>query len=253
MSDEIVAVVAPIAMYWITSCLYAILGRQEYRLHSTEEEEMKNLVPKREVIRVVLLQHLTQAAIAFAVFTVRRDGGGAAASTGAAPAIIVHSWQFMVAMAVFDTWQYFWHRLLHSNRFLYRHVHSCNHRLYNHPAESLVLDTAGGALALAVSGMSPWTSACFFSFATVKAIDDHSGMLLPGNPLHLVFANNTAYHDFHHQLRGAGCNYAQPFFVSWDRLMGTYVSVAIVRASHGGLEVVPAKRRTTRETTSAPA
>jgi sphinganine C4-monooxygenase len=71
MSDEIVAVVAPIAMYWITSCLYAILGRQEYRLHSTEEEEMKNLVPKREVIRVVLLQHLTQAAIAFAVFTVR--------------------------------------------------------------------------------------------------------------------------------------------------------------------------------------
>ena len=106
---------------------------------------------------------------------------------------------------------------------------------------------------MAVSGMSPWTSACFFSFATVKAIDDHSGMLLPGNPLHLVFANNTAYHDFHHQLRGAGCNYAQPFFVSWDRLMGTYVSVAIVRASHGGLEVVPAKRRTTRETTSAPA
>jgi sterol desaturase/sphingolipid hydroxylase (fatty acid hydroxylase superfamily) len=82
-----------------------------------------------------------------------------------------------------------------------------------------------------------------FSFATLKAIDDHSGMLLPGNPLHRIFANNTAYHDFHHQLRGAGCNYAQPFFVSWDRLMGTYVSAAIVRASHGGLEVVPAKKR----------
>jgi len=35
--------------------------------------------------------------------------------------------------------------------------------------------------------------------------------------------------------------------------MGTYVPVTIVRASHGGLEVVPAKRRTPRETTSAPA
>ena len=57
-------------MYWIATGLYSVLGAEKYRLHSREEEEMKNLVPKRLVIRVVLLQHLTQAAIAFAFFTV---------------------------------------------------------------------------------------------------------------------------------------------------------------------------------------
>jgi sphinganine C4-monooxygenase len=202
-SSELVApVLAPIGVYWIAAGLYSVLGADKYRLHSREEEEMKNLVPKRVFIRVVLLQHLTQAAIAFAFFTVSTPSSidatlsfrmickqiyclkltqvtrdGPASTTGAAPAIIVHSCQFIVAMAVFDTWQYFWHRLMHSNRFLYRHVHSWHHRLvvpysyaaqYNHPAESLILDTVGGALMLAVSGMSPWTSACFFCWSCSK-------------------------------------------------------------------------------------
>ncbi|CAO2040856.1 unnamed protein product [Urochloa humidicola] len=251
-SDALVAVLAPIAVYWISAGLYSVLGRRadKYRLHSRAEEESKNMVPKRDVIVAVLLQHLLQAAIASVVCKVKggddRLAGGAGATL---PAIIAVPCQFIVAMAVFDTWQYFWHRLMHGNTFLYRHVHSWHHRVvapyayaaqYNHPVESLILDTAGGAVALAVSGMSPMTSAFFFSFATLKAVDDHSGVLLPGNPLHLLFRNNTAYHDVHHQLRGSRCNFSQPFFVAWDRILGTYVPYAVVRAPHGGLEAVPA-------------
>jgi sphinganine C4-monooxygenase len=76
-------------------------------------------------------------------------------------------------MLVLDTWQYLGHRLMHQNRFLYRHVHSYHHRLvapyafaaqYNHPVEALLIDIVSGALAILVSGMSPATSACFIAF-----------------------------------------------------------------------------------------
>jgi sphinganine C4-monooxygenase len=154
-------------------------------------------------------------------------------------------------MVVLDTWQYLGHRLMHENRFLYRHVHSYHHRLvapyafaaqYNHPAEALLLDTVSGALAVLVSGMSPATSAWFLAFTTVKAVDDHAGMLIPYNPLHVVFRNNTAYHDVHHQLRGSKGNFSQPFFRTWDLALGTHVPYKIVRAAHGGLEAVPDKK-----------
>ncbi|XBH76790.1 sphinganine C4-monooxygenase 1-like [Triticum dicoccoides] len=255
-SEEVVAILAPIIVYWVAAGVYTVLGRvlADHRLHSREEEEVRNLVPKRVVVRTVLLQHVLQAAIAFAVFNVKREDRRAAdAGTGAAtPAVAVVCCQFMVAMVVLDAWQYGWHRLMHSSGLLYRHVHSWHHRLvapyaygaqYNHPLEGLILDTAGGALALAVTGMAPLTAAAFFSFATLKAVDDHSGVLVPGNPLHLLFRNNTAYHDVHHQVRGGRCNYAQLFFVAWDKLMGTYVPYEVVRAPHGGLEAVPLKKK----------
>ncbi|KAL0336355.1 UNVERIFIED_CONTAM: Sphinganine C4-monooxygenase 1, partial [Sesamum radiatum] len=140
--------------------------------------------------------------------------------------------QFFVAMMTLDTWQYFMHRYMHHNKFLYRHVHSQHHRLvvpyafgalYNHPLEGVLLDTVGGALAFLVSGMSPRASIFFFSFATMKTVDDHCGLWLPGNPFHLFFKNNSAYHDIHHQLYGTKYNYSQPFFVMWDRILGTYL------------------------------
>ena len=129
--------------------------------------------------------------------------------------------QFAVAMIVLDGWQYAWHRYMHLNRFLYRHIHSWHHRLvvpyafgsqYNHPIEGLLLDTLGGTLALVVLGMSPRASIFFFSLCTIKG----------GNVFQLCFWNNTAYHDVHHQLHGSRFNFSKPFFATWDKVFGTY-------------------------------
>ncbi|KAF3648877.1 Sphinganine C(4)-monooxygenase 2 [Capsicum annuum] len=77
--------------------------------------------------------------------------------------ILVLGGQFFVAMLMLDTWQYFMHRYMHQNKFLYKHIHSQHHRLivpyafgalYNHPLEGLILDTVGGALAFLVSGIT---------------------------------------------------------------------------------------------------
>ncbi|KAJ8477397.1 hypothetical protein OPV22_021124 [Ensete ventricosum] len=251
-SDEILAIVVPVLVYWVYSGVYLMLGSLDnYRLHSRKDEDVKNLVSKFQVVKGVLLQQLVQVAVAFLMFKITGDDHRAAATSDSASFLSLVR-QFLVAMFVLDTWQYFWHRYMHLNKFLYRHVHSWHHRLvvpysfgsqYNHPVEGLLLDTFGGGLAFILSGMSPRTSIFFFSFATVKGIDDHCGLWLPGNIFHLFFWNNTAYHDVHHQLHGTKYNFSQPFFITWDMILGTHMPYKLERRAGGGLEARPLKRR----------
>ncbi|KAK7269828.1 hypothetical protein RIF29_22586 [Crotalaria pallida] len=104
--------------------------------------------------------------------------------------------QILIAMFVMDTWQYFVHRYMHQNKFLYRHIHSQHHRLvapyavgalYNHPIEGLLLDIVGGTISYLISGMTARTAVVFFCFVVVKTVDDHRGLWLPENIFHLLF------------------------------------------------------------------
>lgn len=162
------------------------------------------------------------------------------------------AWQFLVAMVVLDSWQYFGHRYMHVNKFLYKHIHSVHHALvapyaygalYNNPIEGLFLDTIGGSMAFLLSGMTPRTSIYFFTFATIKTVDVHCALWLPWNPLQFLFDNNCAYHDVHHQLKGNKYNYAQPFFISWDKIFGTHMPYNVVERQGGGFEVQLAKKQ----------
>jgi sterol desaturase/sphingolipid hydroxylase (fatty acid hydroxylase superfamily) len=108
-----------------------------------------------------------------------------------------------------DTWQYFLHRLMHMNKFLYKHLHSVHHRLYvpysfgalyNHPVEGFLLDTLGSVVAQSASFMSTRQAIFLFTFATFKTVDDHCGYAFPFDPLQLISGNNSDYHDIHHQV-----------------------------------------------------
>ncbi|KAE8666059.1 Sphinganine C(4)-monooxygenase 1 [Hibiscus syriacus] len=247
ISDELLGTIVPIVVYWIYSGIYMCLGSLEsYRLHSVSDEDEKNLVSKPTVAKGVLLQQAVQAVVAILLFAVA--GGDDEASVQQSTSFIVLVRQFVTAMVVLDTWQYFLHRYMHENKFLYRHVHSLHHRLvvpyafgalYNHPVEGLLGDTIGGALSFLLSGMSPRTSIFFFSFATMKTVDDHCGLMLPGNPFHIFFRNNSAYHDIHHQLHGTKYNFSQPFFVMWDGILGTQMPYSLEKRAEGGFEARP--------------
>jgi sphinganine C4-monooxygenase len=250
VSDELLGTVVPIFVYWVYSGLYIALGRffESYRLHSRQDEDEKNLVSKNTVVKGVLLQQFVQAIVAIVLFTVTASGDGSDGAQNFSLAVLAK--QFFVAMFVLDTWQYFMHRYMHHNKFLYKHVHSLHHRLvvpyafgalYNHPLEGLLLDTIGGALSFLASGMSPRTSIFFFSFATIKTVDDHCGLWIPGNFFHMLFKNNTAYHDVHHQLYGNKYNFSQPFFSIWDLVLGTYMPFSIEEREGGGFEARPTK------------
>ncbi|KAK8686805.1 hypothetical protein V6N13_125822 [Hibiscus sabdariffa] len=222
--------------------MYVILeySFEKYKLHSKEEEMEKNLVPRKTVIKGVLLQHTIQALVFFLLLKMT-----GADSAGRPSSIIVIAIQFMIAMLVLDTYQYFSHRYMHHNKFLYRHFHSYHHRLvvpysfgalYSHQLDGLLFDTIGASLAILLSGMSSRTSIYFSCFTNIKAIDDHCGMMMPGNPFHIFFWNNTAFHDTHHQLHGSKYNFSQPFFIMWDKIMGTYMPYTLEKRSEGGFE-----------------
>ncbi|KAF7126439.1 hypothetical protein RHSIM_Rhsim11G0089500 [Rhododendron simsii] len=271
-SDEAMGTFAPIVVYWLYAGFYQVLPPLDnYRLHTRKEEEERNLVPLLSVVKGVLLQQLVQATVAHGLFLVMccahamerlapsmilltassyqllATVTSQASSSGVTfqPSLPVQILQIAIAMLVMDTWQYFVHRYMHQNKFLYRHIHSQHHRLvvpyaigalYNHPLEGLLLDTFGGAISFLVSGMTARTAVIFFCFAVIKTVDDHCGLWLPGNIFHLFFQNNTAYHDIHHQLQGTKYNYSQPFFPIWDKLLGTHMPYRLVKRAEGGFE-----------------
>uniref|UniRef100_A0A1D1YRV6 aldehyde oxygenase (deformylating) n=2 Tax=Anthurium amnicola TaxID=1678845 RepID=A0A1D1YRV6_9ARAE len=251
VSDELMGTFGPIVVYWVYSGMYVLLGKlgslDEYRLHP-RGEEAKNIVSKATVVKGVLVQQVFQVIVALALFELVKDDGQTAEKVQ--PPFLTIVGQLMISMVVLDTWQYFMHRYMHINKFLYKHIHSKHHTLvipyafgalYNHPVEGLILDTIGGALAFLASGMTPRTGIFFFSFATVKTVDDHCGLWLPGNLLHMFFNNNSAYHDIHHQLYGNKYNFSQPFFVMWDKILGTHMPYTLEKRKEGGLEARPLK------------
>ncbi|KAL5354755.1 Sphingolipid C4-hydroxylase sur2 [Pseudogymnoascus australis] len=144
--------------------------------------------------------------------------------------VIVPIVQFFVAIAIVDTWQYFLHRAMHMNKWLYTTFHARHHRLYvpyaygalyNHPVEGFCLDTLGASIAYKLAFMTPRQGMCFFVGSTLKTVDDHCGYSLPWDPLQHITSNNAGYHDIHHQSWGIKTNFSQPFFTFWDRILGT--------------------------------
>ena len=137
---------------------------------------------------------------------------------------LVPACQFAVAIIIVDTWQYFLHRAMHMNKWLYSKLnpisrphyinsttatfHSRHHRLYvpyafgalyNHPFEGFLLDTLGASIGYKVAGMTARQGMVFFVASTIKTVDDHSGYALPWDPLQHITSNNAGYHDIHHQ------------------------------------------------------
>ncbi|KAJ7449553.1 sphingosine hydroxylase [Mycena latifolia] len=261
VSDHHLALAAPILAYWLLSLAFHYLDTRDwkilehYRIHDSSEVASRNRVSRTAVVWAVIFQQVLQTALGLiwmgnehTLVVNHAEKVSAIARWVAhvpAPADVQHRlayfvywwgiplFQFLVAIFVIDTWQYFLHRYMHTNKFLYRHFHSWHHRLYvpyafgalyNHPVEGFLLDSLGTVIAESLSGMSTRQAALLFSIATLKTVDDHCGYRLPFDPLQLMSKNNADYHDIHHQKIGIKSNFAQPFFVHWDTLLGTQMT-----------------------------
>ncbi|KAK9454537.1 fatty acid hydroxylase superfamily-domain-containing protein [Dipodascopsis uninucleata] len=251
MPDKYIALLSPFVIYWVVSTLFHIVDTYDlfskYRIHTPEEVKSRNKVSIGEVIRDVLIQQVIQTVVGI-VFTYfdPPDYVGMedyeiwmlAQRLPFLPVQLVSYLYFygisfakiIFAFFLLDTWQYFLHRAMHNYKYLYRMFHSRHHRLYvpyafgalyNHWFEGLLMDTLGAGLAFKAAGLSTRESIVFFTFSTLKTVDDHCGYSLPFDPLQIFFQNNAAYHDIHHQQFGIKTNFSQPFFIVWDKWLGT--------------------------------
>ncbi|KAI9453388.1 sphingosine hydroxylase [Lactarius psammicola] len=236
-----------------------------YRIHDSAEVSSRNRATRPEVFRAVVFQQALQTALGYVWLSdapehtdhpaaMRAVAGALSSSFGvlflspsgeqayplfrdASPRLayllywyLIPAAQLVLAMVVLDTWQYFLHRAMHINKFLYKHLHSVHHRLYvpyafgalyNHPVEGFLLDSLGAVLSEAIAQLSVRQAVLFFALSTCKTVDDHCGYRLPFDPLQMFSGNTADYHDIHHQIIGIKSNFSQPWFVHWDVILGT--------------------------------
>ncbi|KAL4063190.1 fatty acid hydroxylase superfamily-domain-containing protein [Scleroderma yunnanense] len=268
--DATLALVAPVIAFWVYSIAFDLLDHSgwkwldPYRIHEPDEIKSRNLVSRSEVIIAVISQQVMQSAVGFILL---EDVPGislahcqrelkAIESTlvglvqqNFIPRLLVSILAFhkgetaywlywwiipvsrlIVALLIFDAWMYFGHRMMHLNKFLYKHIHSIHHRLYvpyaygsvyNHPVEGFLLDVMGSFVASFVARLTPRESVLFFTFSILKGVHQHSGYQFIYDPIRWFSNNDAEYHDIHHQAIGMKYNFAQPFFVHWDVIMGT--------------------------------
>lgn len=250
--DTLIALIAPIIAYWAYSIFFHIIDvyqlLEQYRIHPSEEQLSKNKVTLHIVIRDVIFQHIIQSITGLLLYQFESP-----VLTGyelnylwswrqllpnfiPTNLLYLFYWyglsiiKIVLAFLVVDSWQFFLHRLMHKNKFLYKHFHSRHHQLYvpyafgalfNNPVEGFLLDTLGTGLASIFLGLSPRESLFLYTFSTLKTVDDHCGYSLPWDIFQKMFPNNSIYHDIHHQMFGIKYNFSQPFFTFWDKLFGS--------------------------------
>lgn len=201
ISDKHLTLALPVIAYWVYSLFFHFLDMQtwpwldKYRIHPPEEILKRNRVTRWEVVRDVFVQQIIQTLTGIVVLRTEPDEGFPdhnlairnlqlppwnlpnLASAELTYWFILPALRFLVALVVLDAWEYWIHRWMHVNKFLYRHLHSRHHRLYvpyaygalyNHPIEGLVLDTLGSSIAMKVAGQSLREAMIFFVFATLK-------------------------------------------------------------------------------------
>jgi len=285
LSDPLLAMIAPVLVYWLTSALFHLLDISNwawidrYRIHDSAEVSSRNRATRPEVFRAVVLQQAIQTALGYfwlsesperpdhpaamravaralssslGVLSLSPSDEQAYPLLGASPRLAyIFYWYFVpaaqlfLAMIVLDTWQYFLHRAMHVNKFLYKHLHSVHHRLYvpyafgalyNHPLEGFLLDSFGAVLSEAIACLSVRQAAFFFALSTCKTVDDHCGYRLPFDPLQLFSGNTADYHDIHHQIVGIKSNFSQPWFIHWDIILGTRMTRQDIEERHSKLK-----------------
>ncbi|KAL8797644.1 MAG: hypothetical protein Q9182_007147 [Xanthomendoza sp. 2 TL-2023] len=138
--------------------------------------------------------------------------------------------RFGIAIFFSDSWQYFWHRAMHSNKWMFRNIHAHHHKIYvpyafgafyNTLTEAFILDTIGTTLSLMLSGLTIRQTMFFSTISVMKGVDDHCGYRLPWDPLQWFNEQNTAFHDVHHQSWGIKSNYSQLYTTFWDHVCNT--------------------------------
>ena len=152
---------------------------------------------------------------------------------GLPPGALVQALGFVFFVAVASHTNYWMHRALHVQPFLWR-LHKLHHsqseftglsNYRNHPLEVLFSGYVG---ALIIAVLCPFTSeyARFYGyFIFCMGVFTHSGIRTNLGPLEWVLVSPMA-HRVHHSLdpRHVDHNYGFAFSV-WDRLYGTYVHV----------------------------
>lgn len=140
--------------------------------------------------------------------------------------------QFFLILILDDMEFYFWHRFLHKNSFMMKHIHSIHHRarvpypiefIYVHPIEWL-----GGTIGIVIAfvfiiyffgSVNAYVLWSYTAYRTLREMSSHTNFTVYfATKIPLLPLSGVKHHSLHHaRLRG---NYASTF-TYLDKLLGT--------------------------------
>ena len=271
----------PIAAYWTSASIFYLFDRQmwyqQYKIHAPEAGEKRNRATLPQVFRQVVAQQVIQVVFALVIehclmapssssdptwpsmvsaqgnhsqaeqktwFRLQEDASTYHSSERVGsiePSRLKLITQLVIAIVVADFWQYLWHRIFHSNKFLYslsfialdskqpltecpEYVHAVHHRiyvpysygaLYSSLIEAFIVDTIGTTITFYVSGLPTLPAMWFATLSIIKSVNDHSGYRFPYNPFDYLSTNTTDFHDVHHQAWGMKYHFSQVYLTIW--------------------------------------
>jgi Delta7-sterol 5-desaturase len=222
LTGTIVAVYALLVATYVVSCLVVTrLNRRMPDAKIQARETAANLVRRDRRQSFVSLAGIA-AMFGAGQWAYYALGWGFAAPDSIAGTIL----SALASLVLFDTWFYWFHRLIHS-RWLYRRVHRWHHMtvtpvVWSNNSDRLIDNLFLQSYWLAAHFLFPVAPVVLLAhklYDQVTGVVGHSGWehagswSLPPSPLVGV-----THHDQHH--RYFRCNYATHFSL-WDRLMGT--------------------------------
>ena len=169
------------AIYWVMSTFFFVLSA--LKITSVELHRLptynrsKNRVTVGSVMGHVAIQHVLQAFVATVLAIATKTS-----ETREMESPVVFVAKLALGAIFLDTYQYWWHRWMHTNKWLYRNFHSVHHRLtvpyaygalYNHPVEGFIMDILGSAIPAALLGILVCSLTLSDIFARHASLDSH--------------------------------------------------------------------------------
>ena len=137
--------------------------------------------------------------------------------------------EVMVVLLIDDVYFYFYHRLMHENKYIYRKIHKIHHRastpfpseyLYTHPLEWMI-GMIGPFIGIALlGGISIYSFWLLLIIRNVHELDIHSGLKSNFLIKYFPLSGTNEHHDLHHSILDG--NYASSF-TFLDKLFNTEI------------------------------
>ena len=126
--------------------------------------------------------------------------------------------EVLIVLLIDDMYFYFYHRLMHQNKYIYRKIHIIHHRattpfpseyLYTHPLEWMI-GMIGPFIGIAIlGGISIYSFWLLLIIRNIHELDIHSGLKSNFLIKLFPFSGSNEHHDLHHSILDG--NYASSF------------------------------------------
>jgi len=137
--------------------------------------------------------------------------------------------EVMVVLLIDDVYFYFYHRLMHENKYIYRKIHKIHHRastpfpseyLYTHPLEWMIGMIGPFIGIILLGGISIYSFWLLLIIRNVHELDIHSGLKSNFLIKYFPLSGTNEHHDLHHSILDG--NYASSF-TFLDKLFNTEI------------------------------